>query len=225
MNIFFDHFLLYCLEPEKTFENIKAKFGFQEIYPIRNFGYFKSGMLWIGNTKLEILHYPKEIPAPNSNGYDSRFVGIALKTNMPPEETLKVLREKGIETSEILNEDVLDANGKNVTIAKVILLNGYSEDFRIFFIFDLLGNFSKTEEELKKRNSIVLNEFVISISNKEKVENLFDLLFLKDSSEIYFDTSRIAMTVSEKEKGSWEISEFMLKEGNLKIDLIQTKKA
>ena len=209
MNIVFDHFLLYSINPEKTFENIKAKFG-----------YFKSGMFWIGNTKLEILHYPKEIPAPNSNGSELRFVGIALKTNIPPEETLKVLREKGIETSEILNEDVLDANGKNVTIAKVILLKGYSEDFRIFFIFDLLDTFIKKEEELKKRNSIVLTEFVISISNKEKVENLFDFLFLKDSSEIYFDTSRIAMNVSEKEKGGWEISEFILKEGDLKINLI-----
>lgn len=223
MSIIFDHFLLYSMNPEKTFENIKAKYGFEEIYPIRNFGYFKSGMLWIGNSKLEILYYPKEIPAPNSNDSETRFVGIALKTNMPPEETLKALREKGLETSEILNEDVLDANGKNVTVAKVILLKGYCEDFRIFFIFDLLDTFIKREEELKKRNSILLSEFTISISNKDKVEKVFDLLFLKDSSEIYFDTSGIAMNVSEKKKGGWEISEFILKEGDLKIDLVEAK--
>ncbi len=223
MNIIFDHFLLYSLNPEKTFDDIKVKYNFQEIYPIRNFGYFKSGMLWIGNTKLEILSYPKEIPAPNSNGSETRFVGIALKTNTSPEDTLKILREKDIETSEILNEDVLDANGKNVTIAKVILLKDYSEDFRIFFIFDLLDTFIKTEEELKKRNSIILTEFGISISNKLKVEKLLDLLFLKDSSGFYFDASGITMTVTEKETGSWEISEFILKEGYSKIELIQPK--
>ena len=77
MNIVFDHFLLYSINPEKTFEDA-----------------YNLAKRIVGNTKLEILHYPKEIPAPNSNGSELRFVGIALKTNIPPEETLKVLREK-----------------------------------------------------------------------------------------------------------------------------------
>ena len=37
MNIVFDHFLLYSINPEKTFENIKAKFGFQEIGYRKNY--------------------------------------------------------------------------------------------------------------------------------------------------------------------------------------------
>ena len=46
---------------------------------------------------------------------------------------------------------------------------------------------------------------------------------MKDGSEIYFDTSGIAMNVSVKEKGGWEISEFILKQEDLKIDLIGAK--
>lgn len=223
MEIFFDHFLLYSKNPEKIFEQLKANYVFQEIYPLRNFGYFKSGMLWIGNTKLELLYYPDNVPAPNSNNLETRFVGIALKTNLSPDATLEFLKEKGISASEILDEDVLDKNGNKVTIAKVILLNGYFKDFRIFFVFDLFDTYTKKEEELRKEKSLMLDRFEISVVNNEIVENLFNIILTKVNHGNYLDNSKIEVKISQSENHSSEISSFVLKDENSKFDLIETE--
>ncbi|WCL51005.1 hypothetical protein [Leptospira sp. GIMC2001] len=74
MNIYIHHFLLFSDSPDDTFNLIQEEYNLRLGFPLSNFGFFKSGMLWMKNSYVEIVNYPKDIPAPNCNQSKCRFV-------------------------------------------------------------------------------------------------------------------------------------------------------
>ncbi len=168
-------------------------------------------MLSIGNCLLEILHYPTNIDAPNSNNSTNRFVGIALETNQSPEETLLFLKRQTIDCSEILEENVLNKEGKIVNIAKVILLNGYTKDFRIFLVFypkDININLMNTSTD---KNSYYFTECILKTNNKSKIIELFTKLNLNILDNQIITETKQKLILEESSENS-EIIKFVIKD-------------
>ena len=221
LNVYIDHFLLFSETPESTFNKFIDNYNLIELVPYSNFGFFKSGMLWMKNSSLEILNYPKNIPAPNSNQFKNRFVGIALTTDLSPENTLKLIKKNEINSSEILDEEVIDKSGNKVTIAKVILLNDYFHDFRVFFIFYTSDYIGKKEKELSDKDCSIFHKCEISVNNSKKIIDLFFKLGLEQTDKKSFLTKRYQeLQIIDSEDLSTEIISLEIKINNNKIDIV-----
>jgi hypothetical protein len=221
MNVYIHHFLLYSESPELTFETFKIKYDLPEFFPITNFGFFKSGMLWMNNSYLEIVNYPKSLPVPNSNQLKNRFVGIALNIDLSPEQTLEFLIKNKINSSEILNEDVLDKDGKIVTIAKIILLNHYFHDFRIFFVFNTNDFFEKKEKEVSIQKYSNFTKCWISTHESLKAIELFAKIGLISLNEKTYRTSKNqAIEIVDSEHSSTEIISLEIQTHNRSLNIL-----
>ena len=222
MKIRIHHFLLFSETPEITYSNLNLKFNLSQAFPISNFGYFKSGMLWMKNSYLEIVNYPKTIPAPNSNSLNTRFVGIALKTNLTPQETIEFLKNNNIASSEILNEDVIDSNGNPVNIAKIILIENYFEDFRVFFVFHTNNFFDEKEKNLPIHNVYQFHKCNLSIKNSSMVIDLFKKLGMVETKMNLFKTiSNQYIQIIESKSSCSEINNFEIEINNIVIDILK----
>jgi hypothetical protein len=222
MNVFIHHFLFYSETPESTFDSLKIKYGLPEVFPITNFGFFKSGMLWLKNSYLEIVNYPKDIPAPNSNKLQTRFVGIAFKTDLPPEQTLEFLNKNNIKSSEILNEDVLDNEGNKVNIAKIILLNDYLHDFRIFFVFHTNDFFEEKEKIMPNEEGFTFNKCLLSAHNSLKVIELFKKFgFTFTDANVFKTFKHQTIQIIDSENLATDIIDFEIQKKDKNINILK----
>ncbi|MEM7184452.1 MAG: hypothetical protein AAF518_26380 [Spirochaetota bacterium] len=224
LETYIHHFLLYSENPEKTFASIQKNLDLIEAFPVANFGGFYSGMLWLQNSYLEIVIYPKNIPAPNSNDSNVRFVCIALKCNRTADETYEYLTKHNISCSKVLDENVQDKDGNVTTIAKIILLQEYVQDFRIFFVFHTNDFFEQIEKRISHNSSPSFDSFELSLTNPEKIKPLFRSMGIKELAQDTFVTSKKQTIVLKRSaSSSSEISRFTISKENTHIDLVGEK--
>lgn len=220
LEISIHHFLLYSKKPEDMFHAFVNNYKLPVAYPITNFGFYKSGMLSLDDCFLEVLYYPQETPAPNSNNSNARFVGIALTSNKNPVDTLQFLKTKQINCSEILEENIVNKNGEIVNIAKIILLNDLTTDFRIFFVFYP----NEISQNLNNNlNKVQAPKFTQCIFETPEVSKL--ILFINKVNETIFTEDTLVMSnqkiiLKNNENSSSNITSFRIKTAWTEIDLM-----
>ena len=179
-------------------------------------------MLWLKNSYLEIVNYPKDIPAPNSNQLETRFVGIAFKTDLSPEQTLEFLNKNHIKSSEILNEDVLDNEGNKVNIAKIILLNDYLHDFRIFFVFHTNDFFETKEKIMPNEEGFTFKKCLLSVHNSLTVIELLKKFgFAFTDANVFKTFKHQSIQIIDSENLATDIIDFEIQKKDKNINILK----
>ena len=124
-----DHIVIISGRSEELFSLLSDKFQFPVVWPMTNYGRFKSGGVALGNVNLEII----SVPPPINSTESARFLGFALEPHLL-ESALLELDVRGIAHSSPSPYITADKAGEVVTLWTTAGLPDLSNDAMMVFL-------------------------------------------------------------------------------------------
>ncbi|TGM03580.1 MULTISPECIES: hypothetical protein [Leptospira] len=217
----FDHFLIYSKNLEYDFKRIREKFNFPIIYPINDYGMFKSAMFACKNSIIELVHFENPNIPESARNLSSWFSGIALNSKISIDNIKDRLQNSGLSVSDIIIQDVKDKEGNSIPISKILLINDLIQNLQIFYI-EYLNNFLLNKfEELSKDSKWKISSFIINEIQTDKTKEQFiNLGFNYSDNSIFSDINNIKFSFEKADYEFPKLNSFIIKSDEEIIDLV-----
>lgn len=217
----FDHFLLYSYQLEETYHFLFNQLRLMPLTPLTNYGSFQSGMFAFNNGILELLWYqknPKEVTKITSTNH---FVGFALQSEFGIQDTKLTLKKMNFDTSEVIEQKVLNAKKEEVVISEILILNHFLNPLQTFYLEYKNDYLLKKFQELSQTSLWGIDCFTLEVLNQKAIsDQLVTLGFKKENDETIADQSGIKFKI-QKTINQNSISSFLIKSKDEVIDILK----
>ncbi|WP_108958426.1 hypothetical protein [Leptospira ellinghausenii] len=218
----FDHFLIYSKNLENDFEKFKRKFDFPIIYPVTNYGSFKSAMFSCRNSIIELVNFDNPTIPDSLKNNSLWFSGFALISSASIENIKKDLQNLNLSVSDIIIQYVKNKEGDSIPISKILLVNNLIQNLQIFFIEYLNSFLLKKFEEVSKTSKWEIVNFKINEELKERIKNqLIQIGFTSSKDLIFSDMRKIQFSFEKSNSEIPRINSFNIKSEKEIINLVE----
>ncbi|EOQ95726.1 hypothetical protein LEP1GSC195_3708 [Leptospira wolbachii serovar Codice str. CDC] len=215
----FDHFLLYSDKLEETYRFLLNHLKLVPLTPLTNYGSFQSGMFVFQNGILELLWYQKNPEEVTTIASTNHFVGFALRSDLDIQDTKLALKNFNFDSSEVIEQKVLNAKKEEVVISEILILNHFINHLQIFYIEYKNDYLPKKFDELSKTSPWEIDSFVLQVLNQKSISDQFVTLgFKKENDDTIADQNGIKIRIQESSSQNM-IPSFLIKseEGTINI--------